>query len=172
MMTYYIKLGLLVVSVALSLATLCVFIYYKIIIKNNNNGKGLYDSEGKYVPKKFYNIFKWLAIASIVTFAAWGAMIAFVKTKKDLAGEIISLGSQKIDSYIQTVKPYEFEFMKKAENPTQATKQVAKYLDTCDQLFSTMDNATYEQFKSMKNNKPLGEVMNLCGTYAKQVMSM
>ena len=61
--------------------------------------------------------------------------------------------------------------MKKAENPTQATKQVAKYLDTCDQLFSTMDSATYEQFKSMKNNKPLGEVMNLCGTYAKQVMS-
>ena len=162
MMTYYIKLGLLVVSVALSLATLCVFIYYKNI-----------DPKDLEKTKKFYGIFKGMGIASIVTFAAWGAMIAFVKTKKDLAGEIISLGEQNVEfrKYMQTVKPYEFEFMKKAENPTQATKQVAKYLDTCDQLFSTMDSATYEQFKSMKNNKPLGEVMNLCGTYAKQLMS-
>lgn len=161
-MTYYIKLGLLVVSVALSLATWGVFIYYKNI-----------DPKDLEKTKKFYGIFKGMGIASIVTFAAWGAMIAFVKTKKDLAGEIISLGEQDIEfrKHMQTVKPYEFEFMKKAENPTQATKQVAKYLDTCDQLFSTMDSATYEQFKSMKNNKPLGEVMNLCGTYAKQVMS-
>ena len=158
----YIKLGLLGVSVALSLATLSVFIYYKKL-----------DKKDLVKTKKFYNIFKGMAIATIVVFVSWGLVVAFIKpSKKDLARQIIKLGSQKIDSYIQTVKPYEFELMKKAENPTQATKQVTKYLDTCDQLFSTMDSATYDQFKSMKNNKPLGEVMNLCGTYAKQVMSM
>ena len=158
----YIKLGLLGVSVALSLATLSVFIYYKKL-----------DKKDLVKTKKFYNIFKGLAIATIVAFVSWGLVVAFVKSsKKDLARQIIKLGSQKIDSFMQTTKPYEFELMKKAENPTQATKQVAKYLDTCDQLFSTMDSATYDQFKSMKNNKPLGEVMNLCGTYAKQVMSM
>ena len=158
----YIKLGLLGVSVALSLATLSVFIYYKKL-----------DKKDLVKTKKFYNIFKGLAIATIVAFVSWGLVVAFVKSsKKDLARQIIKLGSQKIDSFMQTTKPYEIELMKKAENPTQATKQVAKYLDTCDQLFSTMDSATYEQFKSMKNNKPLGEVMNLCGTYAKQVMSM
>jgi hypothetical protein len=169
----YIKLGLLGVSIALSLATLSVLIYFKTLDKKD---QGHYNSNGQFVQskaRKFYNIFKGLAIATIVAFASWGLVVAFVKpSKKDLARQIIKLGSQKIDSYMQTTKPYEFELMKKAENPTQATKQITKYLDTCDQLFSTMDSATYEQFKSMKNNKPLGEVMNLCGTYAKQVKSM
>ena len=169
----YIKLGLLGVSVALSLATLSVFIYYKKLDKKDLSDIVWRLSNQGVKTKKFYNIFKGLAIATIVAFVSWGLVVAFVKSsKKDLARQIIKLGSQKIDSYIQTVKPYEFELMKKAENPTQATKQVTKYLDTCDQLFSTMDSATYDQFKSMKNNKPLGEVMNLCGTYAKQVMSM